>query len=76
MPMMSKSPGKEKPGRTVREIEEIIGTIEQYLEQTREALDRIDKDIAELKKESRIQREKDEIVPPKKEPANEMGMKL
>ena len=76
MPMMSKSPVKEKPRRTIREIEEIIGTIEQYLEQTREVLDRIDKDITELKKESRIQRDKGKAVHPKKEPANEKGMKL
>ena len=41
MPMMSKNPKKEKPARSAREIEEIIGTIEQYLVQTREVKDRV-----------------------------------
>ena len=53
MSMMSKNPKKEKPARSAREIEEIIGTIEQYLVQTREVLDRIEEDISELRKESR-----------------------
>ena len=76
MPMMSKKPGKEKPVRTVREIEEIIETIEQYLQQTREVLERIDVDIAEMKRENRILREKEGVIHPKKDPVNEMGMKL
>ena len=76
MPMMSKTPGKEPQARSTREIEEIIGTIEQYLQQTREVLDRIDKEITEMKKESRIQREKDEILHPKKAPAEVMGRKI
>ena len=76
MPIMSKTPGKELPARSVREIEEMIGTIEQYLKQTKKVLDRIEKDIIELKKEVRIQREKDEIVHIQKDPAEEIGMKL
>lgn len=76
MPMMGKTPGKELPARSVREIEEMIGTIQQYLQQTREVLDRIEKDIAELKKEGRIKRDKEEVVHPKKEPAEVVGMKL
>ena len=76
MPIMSKTPGKELPARSVREIEEMIGTIEQYLQQTREVLDRIEKDIEELKKEGRIKRDKEELVYPKKEPAEVVGMKL
>ena len=76
MPMMSKTLGKEKPVRTVREIEEIIETIEQYLQQTRDVLDRIDVDIAEMKRENRILREKEGVIHPKKDPVNEMGMKL
>ena len=76
MPMMNKTPGKDLPARSVREIEEMIGTIEQYLQQTREVLDRIEKSITELKKEGRIKKEKNEIVHPGKEPAEEMGIKL
>ena len=76
MPIMSKTPGKELPARSVREIEEMIGTIEQYLKQTKKVLDRIEKDIIELKKEGSIQREKDEIVYIQKDPAEKIGMKL
>ena len=76
MPMMNKAPGKELPSTSFREIEEMIGTIEQYLQQTREVLDRIEKDIEELKKEGRINREKDAIIHPKKDPAEVVGMKL
>ena len=56
--------------------EEIIRKIEQYLQQTREVLDRIKKIIEELKKGGRIIREKDETVHPGKDPAQEAGMSL
>ena len=54
MPMTSKTPEKELPGRSVREIEEMIEPIEQYLLQTREVLDRIEGHIKDLKKEHGI----------------------
>lgn len=76
MSMMSKIPKKEKPARSAREIEEIIGTIEQYLVQTREVLDRIEEDISELKKEGKLEIEKDEAIPSKKVAAKEVGMTL
>ena len=71
-------PNKEtlKEARSEEDILEIIRTIEQYLQQTREVLDRIEKDIEELKKEDRINREKDETVHPGKDPAQEAGMSL
>ena len=71
-------PNKEtlKEARSVEDIREIIRTIEQYLVRTREVLDRIEKDIEELKKEDRIIREKDETVHPGKDPAQEAGMSL
>ena len=71
-------PNKEtlKEARSVEDIREIIRTIEQYLVRTREVLDRIEKDIEEMKKEDRINREKDETVPPEKDPAQEEGMNL
>jgi len=47
MPMMTKNPRKEKVARSTREIEEVMGTIEQYLVQTREVLDRIEENITE-----------------------------
>ena len=62
-----------KEARSEEDIREIIRTIELYLQQTREVLDRIEKDIEELKKEDRINREKDETVHPGKDPAQEMG---
>ena len=45
-------PNKEtlKEARSEEDIREIIRTIEQYLVRTREVLDRIEKDIEELKK--------------------------
>ena len=71
-------PNKEtlKEAHSEEDIREIIRTIEQYLQQTREVLDRIEKDIEELKKEGRIKRDKEEVVYPKKEPAEVVGMKL
>ena len=47
-----------------------------YLQQTREVLDHNEKDIDELKKEDRINKEKDETVHPEKDPAQEVGMNL
>ena len=76
MPMISKTPEKELPGRSVREIEEMIEPIEQYLLQTREVLDRIEKGIAELKKEGRCILDKDEVIHPQKNPAEGIGVKL
>ncbi len=76
MPIMSKTPGKELPARSVREIEEMIGTIEQYLKQMKKVLDWIEKDIIELKKEGMIKKEKNEIVHPKKDSPEVVGMKL
>ncbi len=67
---------EEKPARSAREIEEIIGTIEQYLVQTREVLDRIEEDITELKKEGKLEIEKDETIPSKKVAAKEVGKTL
>ena len=71
-------PNKEtlKEARSEEDIREIIRTIEQYLVRTREVLDRIEKDIKELKKEGRINREKDETAHPWKDPAQEAGMSL
>ena len=74
--MMTKNPRKEKAARSAREIEEIMGTIEQYLVQTREVLDRIEKNITELKKEGKLEIEKDEVIPPKKDAAEEVGRAL
>lgn len=76
MPMMSKTPGNEMSGKSVREIEEMIRAIEQYLQKTREVIDRIEKDIAELKKESKGRIEKSENIHLKKEPAKEAGRSL
>ena len=76
MPMMTKNPRKEKVARSTREIEEIMGTIEQYLVQTREVLDRIEKNITELKKEGKLEIEKDEVIPPKKVTVEEVRRKL
>ena len=76
MSMMSKNPKKEKPARSAREIEEIIGTIEQYLVQTREVLDRIEEDITELKKGGKLEIEKDEGIPSKKIAVEELGRTL
>ena len=76
MPMMTKNPRKEKVARSTREIEEIMGTIEQYLVQTREVLDRIEEDITELKKEGKLEIEKDETIPSKKVAAKEVGKTL
>ena len=75
MPMMSKNP-KKKPARSAREIEEILGTIEQYLVQTREVLDRIEEDITELKKGGKLEIEKDEAISSKKIAAKEMEKTL
>ena len=71
-------PNKEtlKEAHSEEDIREIIRTIELYLQQTREVLDRIEKDIEEMKKEDRINREKDETVHPGKDPAQEAGMSL
>ena len=71
-------PNKEtlKEAHSEEDIREIIRTIELYLQQTREVLDRIEKDIEELKKENRINREKDETIHPGKDPAQEVGMNL
>ena len=71
-------PNKEtlKEAHSEEDIREIIRTVELYLQQTREVLDRIEKDIEELKKEDRINREKDETVHPGKDPAQEAGMSL
>lgn len=76
MPMMSKTPGNEMPGKSVREIEEMIRAIEQYLQKTREVIDRIEKDIAELKKESKGRIEKSETIHLKKGPTKEAGRSL
>ncbi len=76
MPMMSKKPKEDKPARSAREIEEIIGTIEQYLVQTREVLDRIEEDITELKKEDEPEIEKDEAVYSKNKAVEEVGRTL
>ena len=71
-------PNKEtlKEAHSEEDIREIIRTIELYLQQTREVLDRIEKDIEEMKKEDRINREKDETAHPWKDPAQEAGMSL
>ena len=71
-------PNKEtlKEAHSEEDIREIIRTIELYLQQTREVLDRIEKDIEEMKKEDRSNREKDETVHPGKDPAQEAGMSL
>ena len=53
-----------------------MGTIEQYLVQTREVLDRIEEDITELKKEGKLEIEKDEAIPSKKVAAKEVGKTL
>ena len=82
--MQEKTAGKEyvleketfKEAHSEENIREIVRTIEHYLQQTREVLDRIEMDIEELKKENRINREKDETIHPGKDPAQEVGMNL
>ena len=54
----------------------MISVIEDYLQQTREILNRIEVQVGELKKEHGIQKEREEKVPVKKDswfvPAREL----
>lgn len=65
-PEISSAAAKE--GRSAEEIREIIRTIESYLARTRESIERIEKFIAELRKETRVADEKEKIR--EKEPGN------